>query len=173
VNGALTHPTVRAASMAVAALGLAVLLPFLFHLLPASGGVPLGARLLPIFYAPLLVVAVFGWRWALVPALAAPSANHVLTGRPAAEMVGVLTLELVLFVSLLALARRWHPKLLLTAPLGYVIAKLLASLALGVPWEVAAAALQRAWPGLVALFALAALLTYQERYRSCRKLHHP
>ncbi|MBS3967165.1 MAG: hypothetical protein KGZ60_07945 [Truepera sp.] len=152
--------TARAISITAAALGLAVLLPFLFHLLPVHGGVPPGARWLPIFYAPLLVLAIFGWRWALVPALAAPSLNHLLTGRPAAELLGMLTLELALFVSLLALAARRSPRLLMLAPLSYVLAKLLASTFLGIPWEATVAALQRALPGIGALFALGTLAAY-------------
>jgi len=152
--------TVRAISITAVALGLAVLLPFLFHLLPVSGGVPLGARWLPIFYAPLLVLAVLGWRWALFPALAAPSLNHLLTGRPTAELVGMLTLELALFVSLLALAARRSPRLLLLAPLAYVLAKVFASAFLGLPWEATVAALQRALPGIGALLVLGALAAY-------------
>jgi hypothetical protein len=152
--------TARAVSIAAVALGLAVLLPFLFHLLPVHGGVPAGARWLPIFYAPLLIVAIFGWRWALLPALAAPSLNHLLTGRPAAELLGMLTLELALFVGLLTLAARRSPRLLLLAPLAYVLAKLLASIFLGIPWEVTVAALQRALPGIGTLLVLGALAAY-------------
>jgi len=157
--------TARAVSITAAVLGLAVLLPFLFHLLPVTDGVPLGARWLPIFYAPLLVLAVFGWRWALLPALAAPSLNHLLTGRPAAEIVGVLTLELALFVGLLVVAARRSPWLLMLAPLAYVLAKLLASALLGIPWEAALAALQRALPGIGALFALGTLAAYSSLRR--------
>ena len=32
------------------------LLPFFVHLLPPVGGVPMGARLLPLFFAPFLAV---------------------------------------------------------------------------------------------------------------------
>ncbi|MDO9128438.1 MAG: hypothetical protein Q7U34_01085 [Anaerolineales bacterium] len=39
---------------ALVTLGLMWLFPFLVHLIPSIGTVPLGARLLPIFYAPLL-----------------------------------------------------------------------------------------------------------------------
>lgn len=157
--------TVRAVSITAAALSLAVLIPFLFHLLPVQGGVPLGARWLPIFYAPLLVLAVFGWRWALMPALAAPSLNHLLTGRPAAELVGVLTLELALFVGLLVIAARRSPWLLMLAPLAYVSAKLLVGVFLGIPWEVSLAALQRALPGIGMLFILGALAAYSSLRR--------
>jgi hypothetical protein len=150
-------------SVTAVVLGAAVLLPVLFHLLPVHDGVPLGARLLPIFYAPLLALAWLGWRWALVPAAAAPTLNYLLTGRPAAELVGLLTLELCLFVALLAVATRRSRRLLVLAPVAYGGAKLLAAVILGIPWPALAASLQLALPGIGMLFVLGALACYGPR----------
>jgi hypothetical protein len=109
--------------LTLATIAAAVVLPFLVHLVPASGGVPLGARLLPIFYAPLLAVIFFRPQVALIAALLAPVLNHLLIGMPTAEMTVILTLELAVFTGVVyALNRRW-PAFWLAAPLALLLAK--------------------------------------------------
>jgi hypothetical protein len=108
---------------ALLTLGAAVLLPLAFHLLPVTESGPLGARLLPIFYAPMFAILLGLPRIAILAAALAPVINHLLTGRPAAEIVGVLTLELVIFGLVLALiVSRW-PRLWVAGPLAFLAAK--------------------------------------------------
>jgi hypothetical protein len=160
----LTRRSVQIASAALLTVAAALLLPLLFHLLPASGGVPLGARLLPIFYAPFLAAIFFGPVVALVAALGAPTLNHLLTGRPASEMVGLLTLELLLFVGLILVARARWPRSPIIAPAAYLLAHFLAGAVLGLPWETSAASLYRALPGVAVLLALnVAVVSVQKR----------
>jgi hypothetical protein len=161
----LTRESVRVVSLTAVVLAASLLLPLLFHLLPVSGGPPLGARLLPIFYAPLIAVLLFHPAVALTAALAAPSINHLLTGRPAPEMVPVLTLELLLFVGLILLARRRWPVSPLIAPLAYLLAKLAADAMLGLPWSGVIASLQLALPGVAILFALNLAVVLLQRRR--------
>lgn len=79
-------------------LTLSVMFPFLMHLLPVPETSRLGARLLPMFYAPLLA-ALWGRRetgW-LVAALA-PWLNWALTGHPASAGAVVMMIQLLVFV---------------------------------------------------------------------------
>ena len=43
----------------IATVAAAFLLPFLVHLLPPVGNVPIGARLLPLFHCPLFSCRIF------------------------------------------------------------------------------------------------------------------
>lgn len=79
-------------------LALSVMFPFLVHLLPVPETSRLGARLLPMFYAPLLA-ALWGRRqtgWLV--ALLAPWLNRVLTGHPAPGGAVVMMIQLLVFV---------------------------------------------------------------------------
>ncbi|MFA5595764.1 MAG: hypothetical protein WDA15_10825 [Trueperaceae bacterium] len=145
------------------AVGLSVLLPVMVHLLPLSGHVPAGARLLPIFYAPLLGVLLGRPAAALTAALLAPLLNHLLTGMPAPSLLPTMTTELVLFSGLaLLLAKR--PHLAFLAPLAWLAAHYLAPSLLGAlsalpglarfggaTSSALPALLATAWPGMLVL----------------------
>ncbi len=107
-------------------LGAAVTLPLLVHLIPATS-VPWGARLLPMFLAPLLGVMMYRLHVGLVPALLAPALNALLTGSPTPLLAGLLTFELVIFtLAVNLLLKRW-PRLWLAGPAGYLIAKMISA----------------------------------------------
>lgn len=146
----------------LATIGLTAALPFLVHLAPPVGGVQLGARLLPIFLAPLVAAALFHPAVAVVAALVTPTLNRLLTGRPTPEMAVQLTLELLVFVGIAWWAARRGARLAWLAPAGYVAAKAatLAALALAGGATIVPSAfvtsLGHALPGL-ALLALLGL----------------
>jgi hypothetical protein len=154
-------------------LGISIAVPFLVHLIP-SQTVPWGARFLPIFLAPLLGVALFRLHVGLVPALLAPVLNHLITGSPAPIVVGVLTLELVVFaLAVNGMLKSW-PRLWLAGPLAYLVAKGASAVAISVlPWlsglrpahEFALRSVETAMPGLLILAAVT-LLAIQVRNRS-------
>lgn len=154
---------VRTLSLSVVAVGASVAVPFLVHLLPGGQGV--GASLLPIFWAPLLAVALLGPVPALVAATAAPALNHALTGMPPTFLLPGLTAELVVFTGLSLLAGRGRSVAgaALAAPAAYLIARWsvgVAGAALGgtaVDPLAPLAGLAGAAPGLVALAALGGL----------------
>ncbi|MFO7544814.1 MAG: hypothetical protein R6W77_04900 [Trueperaceae bacterium] len=157
-----TRPLVRSVAWTAAGLALALAVPFLVHLIPANGGPPYGARLLPIFYA--VVVLVF--RGQAVPALAtalvAPLLNRAVTGSPDGPMFATLTVELVVFALLLMVAARWLPRVArFLAPVAYVAAALVANLVLG-PEAFSFGAIvdvvQTSWAGLLVLIALGAIV---------------
>lgn len=111
---------------------LAVALPFFVHMLPPMGAVPMGAVLLPLFIAPFIAVYLFHPAAALVASLVTPLLNRTLTGQPTAEMAVLLTVELCTFTLAALLLRRAWPRSVVTAPLAYLAAKLVAAAVLSV-----------------------------------------
>lgn len=112
-------------------LATSVILPFLVHLIPSTSSLPVGARLLPMFYGPLIAAILFRPHVAVVIALLSPSLNSLLMGHPLPEKVVILTLELVLFsVFFCLMHRRWR-RLWCAAPIAYLAAVLNASYAQG------------------------------------------
>ncbi|MCC5931678.1 MAG: hypothetical protein JJU28_20700 [Cyclobacteriaceae bacterium] len=144
-------------------LAATLLMPMLIHLIPVSGSTPVGAMLLPIFYAPLVAVIFFRLHVALIPAILAPAINYFLTGHPAAHLLPVMTLELVVFVA--AIAFILHKKSQISwiaAPLAYIIAKVGSVVLLTVfpslmeiaGFEFAMISISNAWPGIIALLLI-------------------
>lgn len=143
----------------IAVVGLA-LLPFLFHIIPVSTDTPLGARLLPIFYAPLLAALYFRIGIAVALAALVPWISHILLGMPPPGMAGLLSAELLLFVLFVlflvnAMGPRWWmgpAAYLLTKPFSGILLVLLPDLLVPVPYLAhLSGAVTRSWPGLIAL----------------------
>jgi hypothetical protein len=136
------------------------LVPFAVHLLPWSGDLPLGAHLLPMFWATFVAVYLYGAGVGLLVGLVAPLANLALTGLPAWRFLSVLSFELAIFALATGWAVRRAPRAWLLAPLGYIVAKL-ASTGLqsvtsvfgdiGAPLTFLSTSLAAAWAGLVVL----------------------
>jgi hypothetical protein len=108
---------------AVSLIGLAVLFPFMVHHVPAVGGVPWGARLLAMFVAPFAGLLLFRFRLALVPAIIAPFLNGQLFGSPSSHLVGLLTVELIVFTAMAAALLKSNRRMWLAAPLAFLAAK--------------------------------------------------
>lgn len=114
---------------------LSILFPFLIHILPVPDDARLGARLLPIFYAPLLAALLGRKTTALAVALFAPWMNWAITSHPSPPTATITTLQLLVFVTAIHLAmarvgQRWF----LALPayvLGLLAAVILASAAPG------------------------------------------
>jgi len=93
-------------------LTLSLMFPFLIHVLPVPETSRLGARLLPMFYAPLLAALWGRTTTAWLVALIAPWLNWALTGHPTPAGGVMLTIQLLVFIAIvrLLLARagvRW------------------------------------------------------------------
>lgn len=151
----------KLASEGMIVLTLTLFLPFLVHLLPSWDDSPLGAHLLPIFYAPLGALFLGRMGIAVGVSVLAPWVNHLLTGQPPVPMAVVLCFQLVIFSLLGAVFLRRRIPALLTGPAAYAGA-LLASCCLGSllqltgsPFPLALAAfagiLLKAVPGLLIL----------------------
>ncbi len=159
-------------------LALTLIIPALVHQIPNSDSVPIGAKLLPIFYAPLVATILFHYRVGLFIGLAAPLINYSLFGKPALPIVGVLSLELVLFVSIIAIIYTLKfnftkPLHFIIGALGYLIAKLISSSVVFLfPSFVAMEAktflfqsVSNAWLGLIFLIVISTAITIFDRNR--------
>lgn len=104
-------------------MAVAWMIPFLVHVLPWAGDRPLGAHLLPMFWATFVAVYLYGLRVGLLTGLFAPAVNLIATGLPALQFLSVLAFELVVFAVFAWLVIRRAPALWVIAPLGYVVAK--------------------------------------------------
>ncbi|MES2696052.1 MAG: hypothetical protein V4773_21445 [Verrucomicrobiota bacterium] len=128
-SGVVASPpaTFRKASVRETAVLLAVawLVPFLVHLAPWAGERPLGAHLLPMFWATFVAAYFYGAPLAVVVGLFAPALNLAVTGLPALRFLGLMSAELAIFAVLTALAVRRWPRFVLIAPLSYLVAKAL------------------------------------------------
>jgi hypothetical protein len=145
---------------ALITFGLMWLLPLLVHIVPLDGPVPVGARLLPIFYAPLLAAWIFHPVVGLFASLLMPFINHAFTGMPTLPMTVLLSLELVVFSLGLLLNKKYWPRLPL-APLAFIIGKVFSAILLvfvaivpASPWSYLVSSVQNALPGLLILLVL-------------------
>lgn len=143
----LTRPAALLSATAVTVVA-ALILPLLVHLVP-SEGVPLGARLLLIFYAPFLAAAFFPPAVGLTAALLTPFVNFALTGAPPPAVAFSLSTELLVFVGFVLTLKRY--RLPLVAPLAYLVARTVTFFVF-TPAEVTA---RSAWASLAASFWLA------------------
>lgn len=143
-------------------LTISVILPFLFHFLPAVNGKPVGAFFLPMFFAPLVATLLFRIHVALIPALLSSIVNYFLTGHPAQHLIFVLTFELVLFVLFVKYYNTFKELKYFAGSLGYVSAKIISSsllffvpLVKGVtPVAFFVTSISTALPGIIILFVI-------------------
>ncbi len=151
----------------VALLAIAWMIPFLVHVLPWRGESPLGAHLLPMFWAAFASVYLFGLRTGLLVGLFAPMLNLLITGLPEGRWQLVLGFELIVF----ALAAWWMvrkmPRLWILAPVAYLAAKVASTAVqwvaspfgdIGSPSVFMSESLRNGFPGLVILSAINFLL---------------
>ena len=141
-------------------LAASLLLPFLIHQIPIQGEVSLGIRLLPIFYAPMLAALLFRFHVGVIVAALAPVLNYWLTGMPTQPMLTLLTVELVVFVTLVYLMRKVPVLKWINAPLACVLALGVASLLVSsLGMEISSMAffknaIMNSWPGIAFLALL-------------------
>lgn len=151
--------------IAIGAVMAMIALPYLIHLLPPVNGVQAGARLLPIFYAPFLVVTIFNLRIGIVASIIAPFLNFLLMGRPSFEMSILLAIQILLFCVFTDRAFRSWPRSVVIAPGAYLLALFTSSLLLiawplvQVPWwQYVGSSAANGVPGLLILLALNVLV---------------
>ncbi|HLP26560.1 MAG TPA: hypothetical protein VK477_12845 [Acidobacteriota bacterium] len=146
---------------------VAWLVPFLVHLVPWSGPRPLGVHMLPAFWTAFVAVYLYGGGVGVLVALVVPVVNTLTTGLPVSDRVLAMSVELIAYVALAALAVRRWPSLRLVAPLAWLPAY---ALSLGGQWAVPTfgyardpiahfgGTLANVWPGLVVLFVVNTVL---------------
>lgn len=107
------------------ALAIALAMPVIVHMAPWGGGIPLGAFLLPMFWAAFVAVFLYGLPTGLLVAAFGPVLNTFLTRFPEFRFNTVMSFELVVFVvfSWVVIRRPRGRSFWLLAPLAYVVAK--------------------------------------------------
>jgi hypothetical protein len=150
-------------------LALAWFIPFAIHLAPWSGPRPLGAYLLPMFWAAFVAAYFYGGIMGLIVGLFSPVLNLLVTGLPAWKFLSVLSFELALSVLVATWAIRAWPRFFLIAPLSYLGAKI-ASTGLqavtpifgdiGAPGQFFVQSVVGSLPGLVVLAAINVALVW-------------
>jgi len=147
----------------VVLLAIAWMIPFLVHVLPWSGDQPLGAHLLPMFWAAFASVYLFGLRIGLLVGLFAPVMNLLVTGLPIMRWQMVLGFELIVFAVATWWMVRKTPRLWFLAPVGYLAAKFVSTAVqmvaapfgdLGIPSVFWTESLRNGLPGLAILLAI-------------------
>lgn len=158
---ALRQKTVLQIPATLSTLFLMWLIPLLVHLFPVSGPTPIGAILLPIFYAPLLAAWLFHPAVGILASLLMPLINFAFTGMPVLPVAILMTVELVVFSLALQLLKQRWPKFWPNALLAFALGKLAAALLLvfvpllpAPPLAYFTSSLVNAWPGLLILLAL-------------------
>lgn len=111
-------------------LSITLLLPIIIHLIPNWGNHPWGARLLPIYYAPLIAALFYPVHVSLIVALCPPWINLIITGLPKLPYAALMTYELLIYVLFITFlvnlsGRRWF-----YGPLSYLVAKVIVFLLL-------------------------------------------
>ncbi|MDH3247018.1 MAG: hypothetical protein OEM26_20515 [Saprospiraceae bacterium] len=150
--------------LTVIVLAVCVGVPFLIHLIPFSGSVPIGAKLLPMFYAPFVAMILFRFKVAFVAAVLAPLVNYALTGQPILEITLLLSLELGLFSIFVYLLLQGSMLKWVAAPLAYLLAKLISSSVIGwFPIKMTSidfwtSSVSNGLPGLIILLSLNVLI---------------
>ncbi len=104
-------------------LAATCILPILIHLIPTAGAVPIGAKLLPIFYVPLIALIFYGLPVAMIIAVAGPLINYLLTGNPQWELVILFSFELLVFTLITGFLLKNTFTKWISAPLGLLAAK--------------------------------------------------
>jgi hypothetical protein len=142
-------------------LAVALALPFIVHIIGPVGGVPLGARLLPIFIAPLLAVVLFNAPVAVAASLLAPVLNHLIIGSPTQPITILVTVELTVFAVVVSLLHMRWPNFWAAAPVGYLLGMVAAMIVLFItpiipapPFTWFTNSIVTAIPGIVILLAI-------------------
>lgn len=141
----------------VSVLAFSILIPFLIHFVPVSGN-PAGAVLLPIFIAPFLAIIFFRLNVGIIAALLSPVLNYLLTGSPVYGIVGIMTLELFLFVLIAWLLIKLNYAKYFAAPVSVVISMFLTQLVFSSVSHFAVV-LTTAFPGII-LISLVNILIF-------------
>ena len=113
----LTYSERRTYLMAALFVVCNIALPQLFHLIPQGG----------IIFAPLSLVILagaykFGWRAALLAAVASPIVNHLIFGQPAADVMTLMAVKLALLAVIAGLTAQYFKSVSLLLIIGVVMA---------------------------------------------------
>ncbi len=154
-------------------IGLTMLLPFLVHFIPSWDDSPIGGKLLPIFYAPLIAAITRKLHVSLIASLLSPWINYLIFGAPALPIAWMLFAQLMPFAFIAYWMHRKLGSNYFNGVVAYLVSKpLIALLFFALPQTMGNMNLQyhliqatlHAWPGLIII----ALIS-----RFAERLFHP
>lgn len=98
-------------------------LPFIVHMIPSWDDSPIGGKLLPIFYAPLIAALTRKWHVSVIASVVSPWLNHLIFGAPNFALAMMLSVQLVPFCWVAYfLSQKFGPHFW-TGPAAYLISK--------------------------------------------------
>lgn len=104
-------------------IGLTMFLPIVIHMIPSWDDSPVGGKLLPIFYAPLVAALTRKMHVSLIACIVSPWLNHLLTGNPTIAVASMLCIQLIPFAYLVyVMGNRFSSKFWI-GPAAYLISK--------------------------------------------------
>lgn len=119
-------------------LSLTLVLPFFVHKIPSVNGIPIGAILLPMFYIPIPSLYLFkDFKLVALSVGLAPVINHLVTGRPAMELMVILIVELMVYTLIVGWLLEKANKLVKmnAGGIGYLLTKVISSASLILPFK--------------------------------------
>ena len=119
----LTPAIVQGVSELAIVIALTMFLPILIHMLPSWDDSPLGGKLLPIFYAPLVAGLTRKLHISLIACIVSPWLNHLLTGMPTIPVALMLCVQLVPFAYIVYVLGRRFDSTFWIGPTAYLISK--------------------------------------------------
>lgn len=104
-------------------IGLTMFLPILIHMIPSWDDSPVGGKLLPIFYAPLVAALTRKLHVSLIACIVSPWLNHMLTGNPTLPIAAMLCIQLIPFAYIVYILGKRYPTQFWIGPLAYLVSK--------------------------------------------------
>ena len=104
-------------------IGLTMFLPFVVHLIPSWDDSPIGGKLLPIFYAPLIAALTRKWHVSVIASIVSPWLNYFIFGSPSIGMAALLSLQLVPFCWFAYYFGQKHGSRFWVGPAAFLISK--------------------------------------------------
>lgn len=104
-------------------IALTMFLPTVVHMFPSWDDSPIGAKLLPIFYAPLIAALTRRLHVSLIACLLSPWINYLLFGRPSLGVAAMLCIQLVPFAYLVYRLGQRFKRWYWIGPVAYLVSK--------------------------------------------------
>lgn len=105
------------------AIGLTLFLPYVIHMIPSWDDSPIGAKLLPIFYAPLIAALTRRLHVSLIACAVSPWINYLIIGRPSLAIAAMLCIQLIPFAYIaFKFGNRFSNKFWI-GPIAYLVSK--------------------------------------------------
>ncbi|MCG8526542.1 MAG: hypothetical protein MI748_09200 [Opitutales bacterium] len=116
-------PILRSLSEAGIVVALMFLLPYVIHLIPSWDDSPIGGKLLPIFYAPLIAAMTRKIQISIIASVVSPWINHFITGSPPLPIAAMLCIQLVPFSAIAFVLAKRFPHQFWVGPVAYLASK--------------------------------------------------